>query len=190
MPSDVAVYNPSPVMANNKEAVQQLERDCGDGEKVQGRDRFAMMVKKSQPALGQFWVSGCSLHPTGDASLGYLEAEHEPFAVDARSTPGGVLGCHAEDQIPHLAGDPPSTRLLSDFREHAPVHAKTRTMPAAHRFRERPPAVTFSNRTRTGGPGAPAYSSQPMAKCGLCLVATVAAGATPSCSVSFSPLAL
>src|SRR5215510_14947172 len=60
MPSDVAVYNPSPVMANNKEAVQQLERDRGDGEKVQGRDRFAMIVKKSQPALGQFWVSGLS----------------------------------------------------------------------------------------------------------------------------------
>jgi hypothetical protein len=112
MPSDVEVYNPSPVMANNannKEAVQQLERDLGDGERVHGRDRFAMIVKKSQPALGQFWVSGCTLHATGDASLGYLEVEHEQFAVDARSTPSGVLGCHAEDQIPHLAGDPPST---------------------------------------------------------------------------------
>jgi len=57
MPSDVAVYNPSPVMANNKEAVQQLERDRGDGQKVHGRDRFAMIVKKSPPA----WASSGSL---------------------------------------------------------------------------------------------------------------------------------
>src|SRR5215469_10658376 len=100
MPSDVAVQNPAPVMANNKEAVQQLKRDRGDREKIHGRDRFAMIVKKSQPALGKFWVSGCPLHPAGNASLGNLEAEHEQFAMDAGSPPGGVFRDHAEDQIP------------------------------------------------------------------------------------------
>src|SRR5919109_608315 len=51
-------------------------------------------------------AKGRSLHPAGDASLGYVEAEHERFAVDAGSTPGWVLCHHPEDQIPHFARDP------------------------------------------------------------------------------------
>jgi hypothetical protein len=90
---------------------------------------------RGQPTPRQFPISGCSLHATGDTSLGYVEAEHEQFAVDAGSTPGGVLGHHPENQIPRFAGDPPATSPLSDLGEHAPVQAKAGTVPADHRFR-------------------------------------------------------
>jgi hypothetical protein len=59
-----------------------------------------MIANKGLPAPGKFWISGRSLHPTGDASLGYVEAQHEHFAVDAGSTPGWVFCHHPEDQIP------------------------------------------------------------------------------------------
>src|SRR5215831_12066991 len=134
MPRDVDVTHLSPVMPNNKEAVQQLEGDRRDREEIHGSNRFAMIANKSQPAPGQFFISGCSLHPTRDASLGYVEAEHEQFAVDAGSAPGGVFGHHLENQLPHFTGDRASTNPFSDLGDHAPIQAKACTMPADHCF--------------------------------------------------------
>src|SRR5919109_4357125 len=122
MTGDVEVNNLSPVMPNNKEAVQQLERDRWDREKIHSRDRFAVIAQKSQPASANFWISRCSLHPTRDTSFGYVQAEHEQFAVDAGSAPGRVLGYHPENQVSHFAGDPTSTHPLPDLGNHAPVH--------------------------------------------------------------------
>ena len=85
MTRNVEVNNLSPVMANNKEAVQQLKGDRRDREKIHGSNSFAMIAKKGQPAPNTFSISGRSLHPTGYASLGYIEAEHEQFAADAGS---------------------------------------------------------------------------------------------------------
>ena len=87
MPSDVEVNNLAPVMANNKEAVQQVEGDRRDREKIHGGDHFVMIAKKGLPASGQSWISGLSPDPTGDASLGYIEAQQEELAVNPRSTP-------------------------------------------------------------------------------------------------------
>jgi len=104
MPSDVAVSNLAPVMANNKEAVQQLEGDRGDREEIHGSDGFAMIAKKGLPASGRSWISGLSLDPTGDASLGYIEAQQEELAVNPRSTPGRIVCRHLEDEISNLLG--------------------------------------------------------------------------------------
>ena len=103
IPSDVEVNNLAPVMANNKEAVQQLEGDRGDREEIHGSDGFAMIAKKGLPAAGQSWISGRSLHPAGNASLGYIEAQQE-LAVNPRSTPGRIVCRHLEDEIPDLPG--------------------------------------------------------------------------------------
>src|ERR1700747_2844115 len=135
MAGDVQVQNLPPIVANDKEAVQQLERYRRDRKEIHGSDRFAMIAKKGQPASGKFWISGRSLHPTGDAALRHIGTEHEQFAVDAGSTPGGVLRHHPEDQIPHFVRDPPSTSPLAYLRDQAPVQAKTCAMPAHHRFR-------------------------------------------------------
>jgi|SRR5215471_2541096 len=58
MAGDVEAQNLPPVMANNKEAVQGLEGDRGDREKVHCSDGFARIAKKGQPAPGKFWTSG------------------------------------------------------------------------------------------------------------------------------------
>src|ERR1700752_1326385 len=110
MAGDVQVQNLPPIVANNKEAVQQLERYRRDRKEIHGSDRFAMIAKKGQPASGKFWISGRSLHPTGDAALRHIETEHEQFAVDAGSTPGGVLSHHPED---------PALRSRSSFYQPA-----------------------------------------------------------------------
>src|ERR1700739_34585 len=83
----VPVHNLPSLVANNKEAVQQLERDCRDSEEIHGGNRVAMIANKGLPALGKFWISGRTAHPAGDRALRYVEAEHEEFAVDAS---GGV----------------------------------------------------------------------------------------------------
>src|SRR5207253_9147279 len=72
----VHVQNLPSLVANNKEAVQQLERDCRDSEEIHGGNRVAMIANKGLPAPGKFWISGRSLHPTGNASLGYVEAQY------------------------------------------------------------------------------------------------------------------
>jgi hypothetical protein len=66
----VHVQNLPPLVANNTEAVQQLERDCRDSEEIHGGNRVAMIANKGLPAPGKFWISRRSLHPTGNASLG------------------------------------------------------------------------------------------------------------------------
>ena len=93
----VHVHNLPSLVANNKEAVQQLERDCRDSEEIHGGNRVAMIANNGLPAPGKFWISGRSPDPTGNGSLGYVEAQHEQFAVDAGSTPGGILGHHTEN---------------------------------------------------------------------------------------------
>jgi hypothetical protein len=40
-----------------------------------------------------------------DAGLANVDAELEPFAVNAGSTPGGILSAHPADEIPNLAGN-------------------------------------------------------------------------------------
>src|ERR1700730_10440386 len=79
------MQNPPSVMANNKEAVEQLERDGGDGKEIHRCNGFAMIAQKRQPELGGFRAPGRSPHPTRDGSLGYVKAEHEEFPVDARA---------------------------------------------------------------------------------------------------------
>ena len=130
----VHVQNLPSRVANNKEAVQQLERDCRDSEEIHGGNRVAMIANKGLPAPGKFWISGRSLHPTGNASLGYVEAQYEQFAVDAGSTPGWVFCHHPEGQIPDFLRQSFSADLFFYPRDPAPVEPKSGTMPAHHSF--------------------------------------------------------
>ena len=100
----VHVQNLPSLVANNKEAVQQVEGDRRDSEKIHGSDHFAMIAEKGLPAPGKSWISGRSLHPAGDASLGYIEAQHEELAVNPGSSPGRIVCHHLEDEIPDLLG--------------------------------------------------------------------------------------
>ena len=63
-----------------------------------------MVAKKGLPVLAKSWMLGRSLHPAGDASLGYIEAQHEELAVNPGSAPGWVFRHHPEDQLPNMRG--------------------------------------------------------------------------------------
>ena len=106
MTRDIAVQNASSIMPNQKEDIQHVERECRHREEVHGGDGFAMIPQKGEPALPWFVGSRSPAHPAGDAALGNLEAEHDEFAMDARSSPGGILGHHSEDQTDGSPGSP------------------------------------------------------------------------------------
>ncbi|PYT83639.1 MAG: hypothetical protein DMG40_02595 [Acidobacteria bacterium] len=42
-------------------------------------------------------ISRCSLHPTGDSSLGKVKTEHAEFPMDPRRSAGWVLNDHTKD---------------------------------------------------------------------------------------------
>src|ERR1700752_5014028 len=88
MLGDVEMQDTPAIMADDEEAVENTEADRGHGEEVHGRNRFPVIRKKHAPALGWLGVSPCPLHPAGDGTLGYIKAQHEKLAVNARSAPG------------------------------------------------------------------------------------------------------
>src|SRR5712692_4420065 len=98
MASDIEVEDAPPVMADDEEAVENAERDRRDRKEVHRCDGLAVIPQEGQPALRRLGVSGCTLHPPGDGSLRDLDAQHEKFAMDARSTPDRILGNHLENQ--------------------------------------------------------------------------------------------
>ena len=91
MPGDIEVEDAPTVVAEDEEAVQEVEGEW-NREEVHGQDGFAMITKKGPLTLGGFRISGCASHPAGNGSFGNLKAAHATFAVNARSTPSRVLG--------------------------------------------------------------------------------------------------
>src|SRR6202165_3204863 len=126
---DVEMQDTPAIVADDKETVEDAERDRGHGEEVHRRNRFPVILKKRAPTFGWPGIPRRPLHPAGDGSLGDVKAQHEKLAVNARSTPGWVLRHHAEDQVPNFPRQSLPTDLFSHLRDHAPVHAKPSTVP-------------------------------------------------------------
>src|SRR5205814_10347244 len=99
---DVNVQDAPTIMTDDEEAVEHAEGNRWRGEEIHGRNRFPMVSKERQPALGPVRISRCSLHPTGDRSLGKFKTEHTEFPMDPRRSPGWVLNDHTKDQFPNL----------------------------------------------------------------------------------------
>src|SRR5215471_13803788 len=131
---DVEMQDTPAIVADDKEAVEDAEADLGHGEEVHGRNRFPVIPKKGAPALGWLGIPWNSLHAAGDASLGYLEAQHEQFAVNARRAPGRVLRHHTEDQLPNFRRQFFPADLFSRLRDPTPVQSNS-AMPANDRLR-------------------------------------------------------
>src|ERR1700730_2559859 len=126
---DVETQDKQAGVADDKETVEDAERDRGHGEEVHRCNRFPVILKKCAPTLGWPGISGRALHPARDGSLGDVKAQHEELAVNARSTPDWVLRHHAEDQLPNFPRQSFPADLFSHLRDHAPVHAKPRAVP-------------------------------------------------------------
>jgi len=130
MLGDVEMQDKPAIVADDKETVEDAERDRGHCEEVHRRNRFPVILEKCAPTLGWPGSSGRALHPARDGSLGDVKAQHEELAVNARSTPGWVLRHHAEDQLPNFPRQSFPADLFSNLRDHAPVHAKPSAVPA------------------------------------------------------------
>ena len=65
VPGHVAVQDSPTVVANDEKAIQNTERESGNGEEVHGGDRFAVIVNKGLPPSAL--VRGFSVHaaPSG-----------------------------------------------------------------------------------------------------------------------------
>ena len=129
MAGDVAVENAPPMVANDEETVKHTEGNGRYREEVHGGDGFAVIAQEGEPALGRLRGPRSVPHPAGDATLGDLKAEHDEFAVDARSAPRGVLGHHLEDQLADLFGHRPSADRLTHAGDEPPIKLETRPVP-------------------------------------------------------------
>jgi hypothetical protein len=56
------------IMSDDEGTVEHAERNRWRGEEIHDRNRFPMVSKEGQTALGPVRISRCSLHPTGDSS--------------------------------------------------------------------------------------------------------------------------
>jgi hypothetical protein len=69
-----------------------------------------MVSEERQPLLDGIWVSRGAPDPSRDTNFREIETQLEQFAVNARRSPGWILGNHLKDQGANLSADtlPPS----------------------------------------------------------------------------------
>jgi hypothetical protein len=79
---------------DDEEAVEHAGRNRWHSEEIHGRNRFPMVSKEGQSALGSFKTSWRSFHPTGNGSLRKVKTEHAEFSMYPRRSPGWVLNDH------------------------------------------------------------------------------------------------
>src|SRR5579859_1135385 len=116
MLGNAQVQDAPTVMTNDKEAIEQPECNRRHGKEIHGCNGLAMILKKGLPALCVFWIAWRSFRPTRHRSFGYIKSQFEQFAMDTRSTPGGILGYHAEDQLASLFVDSLPSSSRTRFR--------------------------------------------------------------------------
>src|ERR1017187_3948143 len=105
MASDVEVQDAAAIMADDEEAVQNPKGESGNGEEIHGRDSFAMIAQKGQPALGGLRVLGRSFHPAGNGGFrpglkrnGYVEPSGDGWRL-------GRFVDHGRDWMSELDDD-------------------------------------------------------------------------------------
>jgi len=101
----IAVQDLAPVVTDNEKAVQNTERQRWDGEEVHRRNGLAMVSEERQPSFHGIWISRGSPDPSRDTPFRDVETQFEQFAVNARCSPGRILGNHTEDQGANLFAD-------------------------------------------------------------------------------------
>ena len=71
---------------------------------------LTMVSEERQPLLDGIWISRGSPDPSRDTPFREIETQFEQFAVNARRSPGRILGNHLKDQCANLFADtlPPS----------------------------------------------------------------------------------
>jgi hypothetical protein len=131
MRGDVDVQDAPPIVAQDDEAVEQLEGERRHDEEVAGRGHGHVVGEERAPGLPAFRV-GALDHVLRDGRLRDVVAEERELGPDARRAPEDVLHGHAADERDDLGidGRPSGLRLGLP----APVVAKALAVPADHRL--------------------------------------------------------
>src|SRR5580692_786440 len=109
--------------------VQNTKSERWDGEKIHRRNGLAMVSEERQPSLPGIWIARSSSDPPRDAPFREIETQLDQLAVNARCSPGRILGNHTEDQGPDLLADTLPSSYLADSGDPPPIQTKSRSMP-------------------------------------------------------------
>jgi hypothetical protein len=109
--------------------VQNTKSERWDGEKIHRRNGLAMVSEERQPSLPGIWIARSSSDPPRDAPFREIETQLDQLAVNARCSPGRILGNHTEDQGPDLFADTLPSSYLADSGDPHPIQTKPRSMP-------------------------------------------------------------
>ena len=106
---DIEVNDPSAVVTDDDQAVEQPERRGRNDEHVDGHGVAHVIAQEAAPGRGG------DLGPPGyvsaDSGLAHNDTELEQFAVDAGRAPEGIGDAHFVDQITGLHGDLGPSRM-------------------------------------------------------------------------------
>jgi hypothetical protein len=122
------------IVANDEEAIEHSKGDCRHCEEIHCGDSLPMIAEKRKPAFDKLRISGRFAHPAGNGSLGNIETEHKKLTVDARRSPGRILGNHPEDQILNLFRNSPSANRPTEPRNGAPIELESSLVPLNDRL--------------------------------------------------------
>jgi len=125
----IEMQDRTPVVADDEKAVQNTKRERWDGEEIHRRNDLAMVSEERQPSLRRIWISRSSPDPPRDAPFREIETQLDQLAVNARCSPGRILGSHTEDQRPDLFTDTLPSSYLADSGDPRPTQTKPRSMP-------------------------------------------------------------
>jgi len=163
-----------PVVTDDEKAAQNTKRERWDGEEIHGSNGFAMVSEERQPSLHGIGISRSSPDPSRDTPFREIETQLEQLAVNARRSPGRILGNHTKDQGANLFADTLPSSYLSDSGDPRPIQTKPGAMPVHDGSRSDQDERAWSTRTRT-------FSTQPRTACaGQLIDGEVVARAEPA----------
>jgi len=111
---NMEMQNLTPVVPDDEKAMQNTKREGWDGEEVHRSNCLAMVSEERQPSLFGIRISRGSPDPSRDTPFREIEPQLEQFAVNARRSPGPILGNHTKDQGANLLADTLPSSFLSD----------------------------------------------------------------------------
>jgi hypothetical protein len=103
MSGDIEVDHSTPVVSEDQEDIENMERDGRDREEVNRNKFFAVIFEKRAPGLRRWlWIPD---HVLGDGRLRELDSEFEDFSMNPRSSPKRIGFAHAADQLADVLGN-------------------------------------------------------------------------------------
>src|SRR5260370_18423808 len=99
MRGHVEMHDPSSVVSQHQEHVQDLKPDRRHRKEVDRNHSLDVVLKEGPPAL-RLWLPP-AYDVLGDAGLADIDAEFEKFTVDAGCSPKRILAAHFAHQFSH-----------------------------------------------------------------------------------------